>query len=119
MTTTADAAARSTEGFIAENPTSIAVIRTQRVKTAAGGLRKVKLPDPMPPVTVRMVSNGNPSTRLDEDGSQVLPSYTVVAPPGSDIEVWDTFQWNGKSYKVVWINEAPAWALRAEVIERG
>jgi hypothetical protein len=115
---TAEAAAMSTQAFIDENPAQIVITRTQRVQTSAGGSRRA-VPADLPAFTARMVGGNLENYRLTEEGEQVLPTYTLVAMPDVDVQRWDTFSWNGHTYKVLWIQDQPEWAVRAEVIERG
>jgi hypothetical protein len=93
-----------TERFIAENPSDIAFTRHTNVNDGAGG--HTTTTNDLSAQTVRVVqaspTRTSPSIRNTE-GEVTQPDANLICMPDTDVQIGDTFQWNGLSMKVVWI----------------
>lgn len=120
MSDTAIAAAKSTEAFIAENPIDVRFRRGTRTKTSAGGF-VTSAPTPIPPQTVRLVSQRGylVDQRLNESGEVSVPRFVVVGMPDVDMKRGDLFDHEGETFRIGRINTSPPWAKRGEAFEHG
>lgn len=93
-----------TEAFIAENPYIVALVRNTKVSDGAGGWTTTPLA--LSPQVVRLV----PQSRLVSverrtvGGEMTKPDMNMLATYDADVEVGDTFTWNGRTVEVVWIH---------------
>lgn len=115
--TVAEVAARSTKGFIDENPVELVLTRAARLRTTAGGWEDGELTD-LTPQRVRLVAQTN-RNRLNPDGDVTVPAFVLVGLPGTDVAEGDIFSYQGNQYRVGRPVNGPAWAVRMEVFRHG
>jgi len=108
----------ATQMFIDANPNSFVLTRTARTSDGAGGFlpgtATVKTPQ-----TMRLVGLGQLSAsaeRVSADGRIVRATFALVGMPNADVQVGDTFPFEGKTHEVLFVSKHPEWRVRAEVL---
>lgn len=118
MTVTATWAAKSTQGFIDENPSQVVLTRRARVASTAGGWVDGAATI-MAAQEFRLVGTSSNRRRLDDQGDVMVPDFTMIGMPERDVKEGDTFVVGPLTYRVRKVNRVPAWATRAEAVEHG
>lgn len=113
------------ERMIAEDPTAIAIKRTEQVDDGAGGTSQQETT--MPAFTGRLVASGRVKQRREVQGGSVeLAAWTLFAPVTADINktpaIVDRFELpDGRAFEVALVRplsyKATAYGYQAEVIE--
>lgn len=109
---------RSIAAFIDWDPTTVALLRYERVPTPDGGHRRGDLL-PVGELTVRITANRNIATgspqRVTEAGHLVTPGHYVIAMPGADIAIGDRFVLGTDTIEVVYVDvHGPDYRVVAE-----
>lgn len=97
---------RQTNQYIAFNPTTVVLTREVRTEDGAGGYTTAGS-TPLSPQVVRIIQQreSNATERRNRDGEVVRPSLVLLAAWDADVEVDDTFTWNGMRAEVVWVTD--------------
>lgn len=107
-----------TEAFINAAPTDLVINRKNIESDGAGGMRVID-EDPLDPQKIRVVGMRNPAVRISPDGRNVVVGKTVIGTSDLDIQMGDTFEYEGSSWEVVTVQRDPNWRVAAEVTRRG
>lgn len=97
---------RRTTAFIADNPTSLVLVRgTNREDDGAGGWTTT--PNSLPAQVLRVVQQkqGSGVERRNSAGEEVSPTITLVCEYDADVKRNDTFTWQGLKAEVVWVTD--------------
>jgi hypothetical protein len=109
-----------TEQFVAENPFTVVLSRKVKEPTGTGGFRWVSPDMPINPFQARRVgSGGDLLEQVTAEGHTVIPSWTLIAHPGMDIQIGDTFTFCGNTCEVLKVDRQPPWRVQALVYEHG
>lgn len=109
----------TTRAFIEADPITVVLYRSEFLSDGAGGEIKQN-PEPLTPQRARLIPMQDGSTpRLIADGEQVTPKYMLMGEHDLDVEREDEFTVNGRSYKVVFVNENRQYEVKAEVAYLG
>lgn len=113
-----DPLAASLNGFISEDPVSIAIQRPTRTDDGAGGV-VTGTPTLLDEQRVRLVRESSTMTRSASVGisnEAVLDKYVVVGHDTLDIATDDYFDAKGRRWRVKEVWDGPYRSRRAEVI---
>lgn len=101
-----DTMVKQTLRFIEENPADITFTRRTKVPDGAGGYTTTDapLPDPQQVRVVQQPANAQVERR-NQAGEVVRPALNIIALPDANIEIADTFTWQGRLVEVVWITD--------------
>jgi hypothetical protein len=109
---------RLTAEFIKADQISVVLRRAEWTADGAGGQVKGN-EEPLAPQTMRLIPLGDGATpRMTMNGEAVTPSYMLMGTYLADVQRWDTFTVNGRTYEVVFINENQQYEIKAEVAYR-
>lgn len=110
---------KQTSVFIAGDPTPLALSRREKESNGAGGWRFVGPPSTLDPQDFHVVAAGETTTlRQTADGRQVAPTHNVIGEWDADIRQYDQFDYNGKTYVVLWVNADLEYVTHAEAAPR-
>lgn len=123
MTTTTDTSVAEgiTEQFIGENQVEVILQRRTKQPTTAGGF-KWSAPTSLRSQGVRVVKSPTPAQaqQTNSDGQLAAVTATMVARLDADIEVFDQFSLDDKTYELVTLLRRPLFGRYvAELVERG
>jgi hypothetical protein len=107
----------ATQMFIDANANTFNLQRSARVSDGAGGWT-TGTPADVGAQTMRLVGLSQLSTqaeRVSADGHIVRATFALVCLPSADIEVGDTFDFEGAVHEVLFVSTHPEWRKRAEV----
>lgn len=111
------------EMFISFNATDVIVRRRKRTSDGAGGwvLSDLSHADTKTygPITGRRIGSHRLSatnTVVTADGRTVVPEFTFIFVPDSNVKTFDILIVDGRHYEVVSISDAPSWRLSAEAV---
>lgn len=93
-----------TQQFINDNPTSLVFTRHTKTPDGAGGTTSTSAP--LPAQVVRIVQASPTRTSVgvrNTEGEVTQPDANLICTLDVDVQIGDTFQWNGLSMKVVWV----------------
>lgn len=106
-----------TQRFIDENPNDFTLERPTLTDDGAGGVRKTGTTT-LEPQTMRLVGSYLQSAQTSQvtvNGQVVVPEFTLIALPSADVQVRDTFTFEGKVHEVVFVSTHPEWRKAAAV----
>lgn len=102
-----------TKTFIDQSAVDLVFFRGVQKDDGAGGSIN-RTPQPQPIQHCRVVGVRTPTVRTIQDGRQVVVTKSVVGMADMDVQVDDTFNWDGRQYRVVNVSNDPVWRRIAE-----
>lgn len=109
---------RITSAFIAADPRSVTLLRSERTPDGAGGF-EVGDPVEVPAQILRLIPQEDGATaRTTADGEAATPEYMLMCPTGADVQRFDEFELDGIRYQTVYIDNRQ-YEIKAEVIRLG
>lgn len=113
----------TTQQFIDYRPVEVTIRRPVVTISPAGG-RVRGAPITVGTWTVRPVEGSAVgghagSERLTSDGALAVPTHRVTAMPDCEVQRFDEFDWDGKTWEVLWVSRMPEWRVEMQVIGRG
>lgn len=110
----------NTLAFIRADSLSVVLERSARTSDGAGGTI-TGTPAPLPAQTMRLIPLRDVGSvqRTTADGQDVEPTYALLGVYSADMERWDTFTIDGKTYEVVFVNQSRQYETKGEVFYRG
>lgn len=111
---------KNTDAFIASNPTDIVITRIEEQSDGHGGFLPGE-PVDLEPQTVKIQPmRDRANVMVSTAGEAVdVPTHEVVARWDADIKKNDTFEYRGDPYRVVFVDTALDYVVRAEVNRHG
>lgn len=113
---------KQTKQFIAENATSVILMRTTMIDDGAGGEVPASAdPTPLDPQDMRIVIKApNQQVEVRTVGGEVVrPEYSILAEYDADLKAGDSFTHDGTRIEVVFVYSIGDYEKRAEAVRRG
>lgn len=112
---------KNTQAFIDANKISVRLTRYRKTSTAAGGWTIAKVGDltSQDARLVRSANQGATVTRTLPDGRVVVVEAILVMLPEADIQEGDTFDYEGKTWVVGFVQKTINESINAQVGARG
>jgi hypothetical protein len=110
-----------TRYFIEADELVLTLYRSTTTDDGAGGVL-TGTPAPIAPQCLRLITQGSTGAdskqRFTANGQQVTPEYVLMGTECADIQRWDTFTLDGRTYEVVFVNQNQQYEVKAEVAYR-
>jgi hypothetical protein len=107
-----------TRQFIEYHPTNVVLTRTPYVADGAGGWQE-GTPAALDAQRVRIVGMKQGASIVTSDGTRVALEKSLVGMGDFDVEVGDTFQYEGRLFEIIDVQKDPSWRVTAGARRHG
>lgn len=106
----------ATQAFILADAEDIVLLRRTRSPDGAGGFvfdDEIQIAEQ----TARLIPQQDKTLEVTgSDGRRATPDWVIMMAPDADLERYDRFDWNGKTWEIAQIRAKPDYERKGDVI---